>query len=113
MPIPFAAAGAAGLVALGVNLLRTMLMVKAGVIIAKALMFLGLTIAVQKLAIEPLLEQVRGLISGGPSGSLGAIVLAWAGVLKLDTAVTMILSAYGTAAAIRSARVALGIAEGQ
>lgn len=101
------------LVALLVNLLRTMLMVKAGVIIAKVLLFFGLAITVHKFAVDPLLDQVRAIVGGGPVGSLGATVLAWAGVLKLDQAVTMVLSAYAAAAVIRSSRVALGIAEGQ
>lgn len=109
MPAPVVGA-VAGLIALLVNMIRTMLMIKAGVIVAKILLFFGIQIVTDRYVIDPLLDFVRGMIDTGPAGGIGAALVGWAGVLKFDQALSMILSAYATAASIRSLRVGFGLA---
>lgn len=98
-------------IALLVNMLRVMLMAKAGLFVAKVLGFFGLTFLTNEYAIEPLLAQIQGMMTGSAGGGdLGAALIAWAGVLRFDEAVSMVLSAYSTAMTIRGGKMVLGIA---
>lgn len=91
-------------IAMLVNVLRIMLLAKIGAFAAKLLLFFGLTIGVNKWAVEPATDQLRQIAQTGPSGEMGGTVLAWAGVMQLDIALTMILSAYAAAWTIKSAK---------
>lgn len=62
--------------------------------ILSALAFLGLNFVAQEFAVTPLLDQIKGSINGAPGD-----ILAWVGFLNVDKYVTLILSAYATAAA--------------
>lgn len=91
-----------------VTLLRIMLMAKIGAFVAKVLLFFGFTWATNSFAIGPAIDQIEAMMqSGTGGGGLGANVLAWAGVLRMDDAVSMILSAYSAAWTIKNAKVFL------
>ncbi|MCU1145202.1 DUF2523 domain-containing protein [Stenotrophomonas maltophilia] len=62
--------------------------------ILSALAFLGLNFVAQEFAVTPLLDQIKGSINGAPGD-----ILAWLGFLNVDKYVTLVLSAYATAAA--------------
>lgn len=62
--------------------------------VLSALAFLGINFITQKFAVDPILGQIKSSIAGAP----GEIV-AWLGYLNVDKYVTLILSAYATAAA--------------
>lgn len=89
------------------NGLRILLMAKLGAMVARVLTFLGVTFATQNYAVEPAIDQVRHYMTTNPGGDLGAQVVAWAGVMKLDVAVTMLLSAYSAVWTIKQAKAFL------
>ncbi len=60
-----------------------------------ALAFLGLQYVVQEFAVAPLLDQIKSAMGSAP----GEIV-AWLGFLNVDKYVTLVLSAYATAASM-------------
>lgn len=97
------------LIAPAINALRVMLMVKLGAIVLSAMAFIGIAFVSHEYVIDPVISQIEGLIQTGPGTGLAAQVIGWAGVLRLDTALSMILSAYAAAWAIRSGKVALGV----
>ncbi len=91
--------------------LRIMLMAKIGAFVLKLLSFFGLAIVTNKFAIEPLLLQLQGYIAQfGATGQFGAVAVQWAGLMRFDDALSMIMSAFSTALMIKQARVMLGIA---
>lgn len=91
--------------------LRIMLMAKIGAFVLKLLSFFGLAIVVNKFAIEPLLDQLTTFIAdAGQTGEFAAVAIQWAGLMRWDDALSMIVSAFTTAIMIKQARVALGIA---
>ncbi len=98
--------GGAAIAAL-VNMLRIMLFAKAGALVAKVLLFFGLAVGVNKFAINPMTDQIKAHISTGAPGEIGATLTAWAGVMQLDTALSMILSAYAAAWTIKTAKAFL------
>ncbi|MGH8075958.1 MAG: DUF2523 domain-containing protein [Lysobacter sp.] len=90
-----------------VNVLRIMLMAKIGMFAAKLLLFFGLTVGVNKFVVDPATDQLRTIAQTGPSGEMGATVMAWAGVMQLDIALSMLLSAYAAAWTIKSGKAFL------
>lgn len=101
----------AAIIAAIMHALRIMLMAKIGAFVVKLLSFFGLAIVTNKLAIEPLLDQLQGFISQvGQSGQFAAVAIQWGGLMRFDDALSMVLSAFSTAMMIKQARVMLGIA---
>lgn len=101
----------AAIIAAIMHALRVMLMAKIGAFVVKLLGFFGLAIVTNKLAIEPLLDQLEGFISQvGQTGQFAAVAIQWAGLMRFDDALSMVLSAFSTAMMIKQARVMLGIA---
>jgi hypothetical protein len=91
--------------------LRVLLMARLGLMVAKVLGFFGLTFVTNKYAVGPLLAQVEGFIAqAGQAGQFGAVAMQWAGLMRFDDALSMVISALGMAFTIKQARVALGIA---
>ena len=64
--------------------------------------FLGLNFVAQEFAVTPLLDQIKASISGAPGD-----ILAWIGFLNVDKYVTLLLSAYATAAAAGALKMRL------
>lgn len=101
----------AAIIAAIMHALRVMLMAKIGAFVVKLLAFFGIAIVTNKLAIEPLLDQLEGFISQvGQTGQFAAVAIQWAGLMRFDDALSMVLSAFSTAMMIKQARVMLGIA---
>lgn len=99
------------LVAALIHALRIMLMAKAGAFVLKVLSFFGLAIVVNKFGVEPLLNQLESYIGDiGGAGQWGALAVQWAGLLRVDDALSMLVSCFSTAMMIKQARVMLGIA---
>lgn len=100
------------LVAALMTVLRVLLMAKIGAFIVSALLFFGFSWATNEYAIEPLLDALTGYVQQlGTGGGALAYAMQWAGVLQFDKAITVIISAYGMAWTIKSARVWLSKAE--
>lgn len=95
------------LIAFLVNALRVMLFTQGGRLIVGALSFLGLQFATYSGVVQPALDQVAAMMQGAPAGDFGAAALAWMGVLNIDKAVSMIVSAVVTKRAISAARMFL------
>lgn len=83
--------------------LSRLLMIKAGVWVVGTLTFLGLYFGTQEFFVEPLIDQVRDIAEGNITGA----VAEWVAFLNVDKAITMVLSAYGTASGIAATKVAL------
>lgn len=99
------------LVAALMHALRIMLMAKVGAFVLKVISFFGLAIVTNKYAIEPLLNQLEGYIGDlGATGQWGALAVQWAGLLRVDDALSMLVSCFATAMMIKQGRVMLGIA---
>lgn len=98
------------LVAALIHALRIMLMAKAGALVLKILLFFGLAITVNRVAIDPVLNQLEGYVAQlGSTGGTMAVAVQWAGLLRFDEALSMLLSAFATAMLIKQSRVFLGI----
>lgn len=94
------------LVAALMTVLRVLLMAKIGAFIVSALLFFGFTFAVNEYAIEPALDALRNyMTSMGSAGGIAGSAIAWAGVLRFDDAVSVLISAYTTKWTIVSARI--------
>lgn len=101
----------AAIIAAIMHALRIMLMAKIGAFVLKLLSFFGLAIIANEFAIEPLLAQLEGFISEiGATGQWGALAIQWAGLMRVDEALSMLISCFTTAMMIKQARVMLGIA---
>ncbi|MCF3498206.1 MAG: DUF2523 domain-containing protein [Stenotrophomonas sp.] len=70
--------------------------------ILSALAFLGINFITQKFAVDPLLGQIKASVSGAPGD-----IVAWLGYLNVDKYVTLVLSAYATAAAAGALKMRL------
>lgn len=100
------------LVSAMMTVLRVLLMAKIGAFIVAALLFFGFTWATNEYAVDPLMDSLTAYV--GQLGSVGGVVgsaVQWAGVLQFDKAITLVVSAYGMAWTIKSARVWLSKAE--
>ncbi|MEN5264242.1 DUF2523 family protein [Stenotrophomonas sp. TWI587] len=74
----------------------------------EVLAWLGLAWATHQFAVEPWLNNMKNAIQGGtPGGEWGAILIAYAGLMKFDQACTMIASAVATKFAVNAARAVL------
>lgn len=93
------------LIAFVINALRIMLLARVGMMIARVVAWLGINFAVNKYTIQPAMDFIRDLMASGPGGDLGPKVMAWAGVMRLDTATSMLLSAYAAVWTIKSLKV--------
>jgi hypothetical protein len=96
------------LIAFLVNTLRVMLFVHAGKIVVGILGFIGLDLVASHYVIGPMLDLIRDQMNVGPSGSFGATALNWLGVLRIDQAVSMMLSAWAIVQTIKQGKVILG-----
>lgn len=101
----------AAIIAVLLTGLRILLMAKLGAMVARVLLFFGLTWATNEYVLDPALDQVRQYMTSGPGGELGATAMQWIGVMELDTAVSMVLSAVVAAWGIKQARVFLSKTE--
>lgn len=84
---------------------------KGGYIVMSILVWLGINWSSMTLVVDPLIDAIRnyaGASGGGiGSGPWGEAAMAWAGVLRMDQAITMLLSAYTTKVTILNARLFL------
>ncbi|MFC6838834.1 DUF2523 family protein [Xanthomonas theicola] len=65
-----------------------------GLFITSAFVWLGINFGTIKFAIEPAIDQLKAFAqSGAPGGQLGQTAMQWAGMLNLDKALTMVVSA--------------------
>lgn len=88
------------------TVLRVLLMAKIGAFIVSALLFFGFTWTINEYAIEPALDTLRNYMNSmGSASSIAGHAIAWAGVLRFDDAVSVLISAWTTAWTIKSARV--------
>lgn len=80
-----------------------------GLWIMTAMTWLGINWGSMKLVVEPAIDVLKNSAHafGSGSGQLGAAALAWGGVLNLDKAITMIISAVVTKKAIMAGRLFL------
>lgn len=90
------------------TVMRVLLLAKIGSFIVSAMLFLGLTFAIDNYAIDPLLDALESYVSQlGTGGGAMATAMQWAGVLNFDKACSVLISAYTTAWTIKSAKVFL------
>ena len=79
-----------------------------GLFITSAFVWLGINFGTIKLALEPAIEQLEQFAqSGAPGGEMGQQAMQWAGMLNLDKALTMIVSAVVAKHAIMQGRLFL------
>lgn len=79
-----------------------------GLFITSAMVWLGINFGTIKLAIEPAIQQLEQFAAqGAATGQYGAIAMQWAGMLNLDRAITMIVSAVVAKHAILQGRLFL------
>lgn len=83
------------------GLFGKMISTRAGGWIASALLFLGLSFTSYKFAVAPFRQLIQDTMGGG--GDL----IAWAGFLGIDKAVTIVLSAIGVKYGVQSVRAVL------
>lgn len=97
------------LIAVLINGLRILLLSRAGLFIASALAWLGLNFGTMKVVVGPVINQLRGFTTGISAGGSDIAVLAqqWAGVMQVDRAVTMIISAVVVKHAVMQGRLFL------
>lgn len=67
------------------------------------LVFLGLSIATNELAVEPAINYLLGQIQS----NVPAQIVGWLGVMNIDKYITIILSAYVSAAALGAGKAFL------
>lgn len=87
--------------------LRILLMAKLGAMVARVFLFFGVTWATNEFALQPALDQVAALMTSSPGGEFGTWALQWAGVMRLDVCVSMLLSCLSAVWTIKQARVFL------
>lgn len=79
-----------------------------GTWIVSAMAWLGIAWATHEFAVEPWIDNMQQHIGGGsPGGEWGAVLIAYAGLMRFDQACTMIVSAVATKFAIGAARAVL------
>lgn len=101
-----------GLIRAGVPALIWLFKSKLGYFVAAAFLWLGMNWATLNIVLGPTLDLVRGYAEsgggfGGQGGDLAAKAAQWGGVLNLDKALTMVLSAYVTRNGLLNARLYL------
>lgn len=80
-----------------------------GLWVMTAMTWLGINWGTIKLVIEPAIDVLKDSAQayGSGSGEMGATAVAWAGVMNLDKALTMVISAVATKHAILNGRLFL------
>lgn len=79
-----------------------------GTWLVAAMAWLGIAWATHEFAVEPWIENMQQQIGGGtPGGEWGAVLIAYAGLMRFDQACTMIVSAVATKFAVNAARAVL------
>lgn len=88
-----------------ITALLTVFKSRIGQIIASALLWAGLTWGTQKVLTTPMISQLYGYLTAlnGIGGQYGSVVLQGLGMLKIDIAMTMIVSAVATKAGLKAA----------
>jgi hypothetical protein len=89
-----------------ITALMTVFKSRIGQIIIAALAWAGLTWGTQKVLVTPIVNSLWGYLDSlnSVAGQYGAPVLQGLGMLKIDIAMTMIVSAVATKAAMGAAR---------
>lgn len=100
MPLPVLAAP---FVATLLAWFSRLMMLKLGVWIVGAMMYLGIYFGTQNFLVDPLVDQVLVLATGTFVGP----VAQWAAFLNVDKFITMVMSAYTAAGAISATKFAL------
>lgn len=98
----------AALVPVLVNALRIMLLVHAGRVIVGLLGFFGFNFVIYRYGVQPAMDFINDLMAAGPSGTFGATALQWMGLLRMDQAVSMVLSTFVAVQGIKQGKVLLG-----
>jgi len=79
-----------------------------GLFITSAMVWMGINFGTIKVVVDPALRQLEAFAnSGGGGGQMGALAMNWAGMLNLDKALTMIVSAVVAKHAIMAGRLYL------
>ncbi|AOX64120.1 DUF2523 family protein [Stenotrophomonas bentonitica] len=79
-----------------------------GTWIVTAMAWLGIAWATHEFAVQPWIDNMQSKIGGGaPGGQWGAVLIAYAGMMKFDQACTMIASAVVTKFGVNAARAVL------
>lgn len=95
------------LAAILVNVGRWLLFTYAGKLVVGILAYFGLSLVTHKFLIQPAISQVQAMMAAGPGGSFGAAAFQWAGLLNLDKAVSMLISAWLVVNGIKTGKVVL------
>jgi hypothetical protein len=90
-----------------INVLRWLLFTYAGKIVLSVLAYFGLSFVAHKFVIEPALDQIRAMMASGPGGDIASYAFQWAGLLNLDKAVSMLISAWVICQGIKTGKVIL------
>lgn len=88
--------------------LRLLISTRLGTWIVGALVWMGLGLFSTKVVLGPTINQLESFVGQLGSGDMGASALQWAGVLKFDVAITMVVSAYVTRHAVTATKLFLG-----
>jgi hypothetical protein len=92
MPVVFGVALEA-IIAFCLNAFRLLMANQLGRWIVQALAFMGLSYGVAKLVAAPALDLLTSHMHSSPGGQFAADAIAWLGVLRLDEAISMLISA--------------------
>jgi len=88
--------------------LRMLFASRLGTWIVGAMVWAGVGLFSTKVVLQPTIDQLEGFVNQLGSGEMGATALQWAGVLKFDVAITMVVSAYVTRHAVSATKLFLG-----
>ena len=100
MPLPLLAAPIVGTL---LAWLSRLMMLKLGVWIVGAMVYLGIYFGTQSFLVEPLMDQILSVAEGTFTGD----VAKWVAFLNVDKFFTMVTSAYTAAGAISATKMAL------
>ncbi|MGF0666547.1 DUF2523 family protein [Stenotrophomonas maltophilia] len=74
----------------------------------EAMAWLGISWATNEFLVQPWIDQMeQAMRAGAPGGEWGALVIAYAGMMKFDVACTMIASAVSAKFAVGAAKTFL------
>lgn len=91
-----------------INLLRMMLMAKAGSFLLKIFGVLGISLAAQHYVITPATDQLHSYLNSNfGGGEIGTWISATLGMLRFDVACSILIGAYTTKATLDSAKAVL------
>lgn len=86
------------------NMLRT----RIGQFVALGIIWAGLSFGTNEVLVQPSLDMIEDhMTSGVGGGDFGVAMLGWLGVMRLDEAVSMIVSAYAGRKIAQAGRVFL------